>query len=347
MDRTFYNNLGPILLDALAEKIGGTLIAPSDQPVDIPTISGIRHLEEAGAGDLTFLANTKYEDMISSTKASAAIVEPDFLEKRSFKNLWLITHPNPYYAYSLAMDLLYVPKAKFDSGIEDSARIDKNASLGEDVYVGHNVVIEAGAQVGGGSVIGSNSYIGHNVRIGKNARIDPNVTITHSIIGDSFVALPGARIGQDGFGFSTHQGKHKKIFHIGRVIIEDDVEIGANTTIDRGALKDTIIKKGARLDNLVQVAHNVEIGEGSILVSQVGVAGSTKVGKYCAFGGQAGFAGHLKIADGSRVAGQAGVQHDIDEPGGTYFGTPALPIRDWQRQNVAIKRLVKKEEKKK
>jgi UDP-3-O-[3-hydroxymyristoyl] glucosamine N-acyltransferase len=205
------------------------------------------------------------------------------------------------------------------------------------------VVIEDGVEIEEGSVIGSNSYIGHNVKIGKGVRIDTNVTITNSIIGSSVVILPGARIGQDGFGFATHQGKHRKIFHTGRVIIEDDVEIGSNTTIDRGALKDTIIRKGARLDNLVQVAHNVNIGEGSILVSQVGVAGSTHVGKYCAFGGQAGFAGHLKIADGVRVGGQAGVQHDIDEPGATYFGTPASPIRDWQKQNLAIKKLVKKE----
>lgn len=342
MDRVFYNNLKEAKLDVLAEKVGGGVVVPKNKSA-VPTIHKINHLEDAKEGDLTFLANAKYEDSILSTKASGAIVSPEIAEKYSFDNLWLITHPNPYFAYSEILDLLYEPKAKLGSQIEGSAFIHESAKLGDDVYVGHNVVIEADAEIGDGSVIGSNSYIGDNVKIGKNARVDTNVTITHSVIGDSVVILPGARIGQDGFGFATHQGKHRKIYHIGRVIIEDDVEIGANTTIDRGALKDTVIKKGARLDNLVQVAHNVYIGDGSILVSQVGVAGSTHVGKYCAFGGQAGFAGHLKIADGVRVAGQAGVQHDIDEPGATYFGTPASPIRDWQRQNIAIKKLIKKE----
>lgn len=342
MNIFFYNNLGPISLEILAEKIGGELVKPQEAS-DAPMISSINHLDEAQEGEITFLSNSKYEDQIYHTKASAAIVSPDIAKKERFKNLWLITHPNPYYAYSLAIEALYEPKFKSSNKIEDSASIHPKAKVDSEAYIGHNVVIEEGAEIGAGSVIGSNSYVGHNVKIGKNVRIDTNVSITNSILGDSVVVLPGARIGQDGFGFSTEKGMHKKIFHIGRVIIEDDVEIGANTTIDRGALKDTIIRKGARLDNLVQVAHNVEIGEGSILVSQVGVAGSTKVGKYCAFGGQAGFAGHLTIADGVRVGGQAGVQHDISETGSTYFGTPALPIREWQRQNVQIKKLSRKE----
>lgn len=344
MDKNFYKNKGPFELDFIADKIGGKIIAPKKN-TNIPKIKNIAALEDACSEDLSFLANSKYEQYLEKTKAASSIVSKDIAEKYKFDDMWLITHPDPYYAYGLALDLFYQPKISYEDKIEDSAFVHKSAKLGKNVYIGHNSVIEENVEIGDGSFVSSNCFIGQGSKIGKDARIDSNVSISYSIIGDRVCILPGARIGQDGFGFSSYKGHHKKIFHIGRVIIEDEVEIGANTTIDRGALKDTIIGKNVRLDNLVQIAHNVELGMGSILVSQVGVAGSTKLGKYCAVGGQAGFAGHLEVADGSRIAGQAGVQHSINVPGSIHFGTPSQPIREWQKQNIAIKKLLRKEDK--
>lgn len=344
MDNNFYKNLGPFDLKLIVEKIGAKIIKPKNLDNE-PSIENISTLDKAVSGDLSFVANSKYENLLETTKASACIVSSSIAEKCSFDNIWLIVHEDPYYAYGLALDLFYKPKVTRENKIEDSAFVHSNSKIGNNVYIGHNSVIEEGAEIGENTFVSSNCYVGPGVKIGKDTRIESNVSISYSIIGDRVAILPGARIGQDGFGFSSYKGIHKKIFHIGRVIIEDDVEIGANTTIDRGALKDTIISKNVRLDNLVQIAHNVEVGMGSILVSQVGVAGSTKLGKYCAAGGQAGFAGHLDIADGSRIAGQAGVQRSIKDPRTTHFGSPSQPIRDWQRQNIAIKKLLKKEEK--
>jgi UDP-3-O-[3-hydroxymyristoyl] glucosamine N-acyltransferase len=343
MDKNFYKNLGPIELNIIASKIGAEVISPKNSSNQKPMISGINTISAAESGELAFISSAKYENMILSTKATACIVHTNMAAKYSFDNLWLLVHNNPYFAYAKALDLLYKPLVERKNNIEKTAQIHPTAKIGNNAYIGHYTIIEEGAEIGDDAYIGSNCFIGPAVRIGNNVRIDSNVTISYAVIGNDVVILPGARIGQDGFGFSTEKGKHKKIFHIGRVIIEDDVEIGANATIDRGALKDTLIKSGARLDNLVQIGHNVEIGVGSILVSQVGVAGSTIIGNYCAFGGQAGLAGHITIADKVQVAGQSGVQRSIDEPGAIYFGTPAQPIREWQRQNIAIKKLLKVE----
>ncbi len=341
MDNNFYKNLGPIDLKTIANKIGAEIIAPKKPHDSNPMISGINIINAACTGDLAFISSIKYEDMILTSNATACIVNSNIASKYSFDNLWLLVHENPYFAYSNALDLLYRPRIERKNNIEKTAIIHPSSKIGQNVYIGHHSVIEEDAEIGDNSCIGSNCFVGPAVKIGNNVRIDSNVTISYAVIGNDVVILPGVRIGQDGFGFSTEKGKHKKIFHIGRVIIEDDVEIGANSTIDRGALKDTLIKKGARLDNLVQIGHNVEIGMGSILVSQVGIAGSTVIGNYCAFGGQAGVAGHINIADQVQVAGQSGVQHSIEEKGTIYFGTPALPIREWQKQNIAIKKLSK------
>lgn len=343
MDKDFYNNLGPFDLNFIADKIGGEIISPKNNNHP-PKIENIARLDKAESTDLTFLSNLKYEAQLETTRAGACIVSKDIAEKYSFENLWLIAHSNPYFIYAKALDLFYEPAFQPKNKIEASAFIHESAKIGKNVYIGHNCIIEQDAQIGDNSFLAGNCYIGAGVKIGADCRIDSSVTINYAKLGDRICILPGARIGQDGFGFATEKAMHKKIFHRGRVIIEDDVEIGANSTIDRGALTDTIIEKFARIDNLAQIGHNVEIGMGSILVSQVGVAGSTKLGKYCAVGGQAGFAGHLQIADQVRIAGQSGVQHSIEESGSTHFGTPALPIREWQKQNIALKKLLRKKD---
>ena len=342
MDSRFFKNLGPIDLTYIADKIGAEIIPPKnikDLPEKIK-ISNVNSLEKSAAGEIAFLNNTKYENMLQQTKATACILKPEIAAKYKFEKLWSLVHPNPYFAYALALDLFYVPRVKHMNKVERSAYIDPMVKVDSSVYIGHNSVIEAGVEIGEHSSIGSNCFIGHGVKIGSNVRIDSNVSISYTIIGNDVVILPGARIGQDGFGFATENGKHKKILHIGKVIIEDDVEIGANSTIDRGSVNDTIIKKGARLDNLVQIGHNVEVGLGAVLVSQVGIAGSSTIGNYAALGGQAGVAGHIHIADKVQVAGQSGVVKSIDEVGGMYFGTPALPIREWQKQNILMKKVL-------
>ena len=342
MDSRFFRNLGPIDLIFIADKIGAELVPPKGIK-EIPEFVRINHvnaLEKAVSGDVTFLNNPKYEHLLKSTKATACIVKPEVVVKYKFDNLWCIVHPNPYFAYAQLADLLYVPRVRHLNKIEKSASIDSSAKVGHLVYIGHNSVVEAGVEIGEGTCISSNCFIGHGVKIGDNVRIDSNVSISYAMIGNDVVILPGARIGQDGFGFATDKGKHKKIFHIGKVIIEDDVEIGANSCIDRGSVNDTIIKKGARLDNLVQIGHNVEVGKGAILVAQVGVAGSSTIGNYVALGGQVGVAGHIHIADKVQVAGQTGIIKSIVEEGGVYFGTPAMPIREWQKQNILMKKLL-------
>ena len=340
MESRFFKNLGPVDLIFLADKIRAELIAPKSakESPESYQINRVNSLENAELGDLTFLNNPKYENLLLSTKATACIMKPEIAAQNKFEYLWCLAHPNPYYAYALAIDVLYTRRVKHINKIERSASVDSSAKLAQNVYIGHNTVIEAGVEIGEGTCIGSNCFIGHGVKIGENTRVDSNVSINYTIIGNDVVILPGARIGQDGFGFATEKGKHKKILHIGKVLIEDDVEIGANTTIDRGSVNDTIIKKGARLDNLVQIGHNVQIGAGSILVSQVGIAGSSTIGNYVALGGQVGVAGHISIADQVQVAGQSGIIKSITEKSGMYFGTPALPIREWQKQNILMKK---------
>lgn len=342
MNSRFLKKLGPVDLVFIADKIGATLIAPksSKKSPESVMIQNINSLENALEGDLVFLNNPKYENLLLHTKATACIMKPAIVENNKFEYLWALAHPNPYYAYALALDILYEPKIIHSDKIEKTAVVSSNAKISKDVYIGHNTVIEAGVEIDEETVIGSNCFIGYGVKIGKNTRIDSNVSISYSIIGDNVVILPGARIGQDGFGFATEKGKHKKIFHIGKVVIENDVEIGANTTIDRGSVNDTIIMQGARLDNLVQIGHNVNIGVGSVLVAQVGVAGSSNIGNYVALGGQVGVAGHVHVADKVQIAGQSGVIKSIAEESGMYFGTPAMPIREWQKQNILMKKVL-------
>jgi UDP-3-O-[3-hydroxymyristoyl] glucosamine N-acyltransferase len=305
-------------------------------------ISGVASIIDAANSDITFLENRKYFPQLSSTKAAFCLISEQILEKAKMLNIACVFIPvsNPYFAYSKLLRLFYEDAMEYKFGsAEQSAYISSSAKIGHGCYVGHNVVIQDSVAIGDGSIIESGTFIGHGVQIGKNARIGSNVSIKYSIIGDDVVILSGAKIGQDGFGFATEAGKHNKIFHIGRVLIGNDVEIGANTTIDRGSLNDTIIEDFCRIDNLVQIGHNVKIGRGSIIVAQVGIAGSVTIGNYCAVGGQAGIAGHLDIGDFSQIAGKSGVMQNL-EPKSFVGGSPAVSIRDWHRQTIMIKKLL-------
>jgi UDP-3-O-[3-hydroxymyristoyl] glucosamine N-acyltransferase len=331
-DRVFYKNLGPYKLSEIAQKIGCEFVGS-----DI-LIKAVKSLSEASSSDISFFNNKKYLEEFKNSKVGACLVPLDFDEE---SDAILLKVKNPYYTYALVLDMFYADDKKYEGKIMPTAYVSGSAKIGKNCYIGHNVVIEDGAEIGDDSIIESGSVIDYKVKIGKRARIDANVTISHAIIGDDIVILSGARIGQDGFGFATEKGIHKKIYHTGRVIIGNDVEIGANSCIDRGSMKDTIIGDLCRIDNCVQLGHNVHVKKGTVLVSQVGIAGSTEIGEYCVFGGQVGVAGHLKITNGVHVAGKSGIIKDVNEPG-IIGGIPAMPITDWHKQTIAIRKLIKR-----
>lgn len=338
-NQQFYQNTGPHTLGKIAEIAE---ISISKQYADV-LVYEVKGLSEAGKNDLSFLNNRKYLSDFKKTKAGICII-PEDVDVDTHDAAILIKAKNPYFAYAKIVDLFYLPTKKQDPQIASTAQVARTAKLGKNCYIGHNVVIEDGVQIGNNAVIEAGSFIDYGVTIGNNARIDSNVSICHTKIGDDVVILSGARIGQDGFGFATEGGIHKKIYHIGRVVIGNDVEIGANTTIDRGSMGDTIIEDLCRIDNLVQIGHNVHIKKGSIIVAQVGIAGSSKVGSYCALGGQVGVAGHVNITDQVQIAGQGGVSRDVKEPG-IYGGSPIAPIRNWHKQTIMLNKLINEKRK--
>lgn len=335
-ERFFYTNSGPHTLQEIATIIECEF--PKD--TENKKFYEIKSLSEANSSELSFLSNKKYIQEYKVTNAGACIVPYDFEDIFAKDNIILLRARNPYYAYAKTLDLFYSKARNFRAQIMPSAYVSPSAKIGKNCYIGHNVVIEDEVEIGDDSIIESGTFIDFGVKIGCRARIDSNVSISHTLIGDNVVILPGVRIGQDGFGFATEKGIHKKIYHIGRVIIGNDVEIGANSCIDRGSLNDTVIEDLCRIDNLVQIGHNAHIKKGAILVAQVGIAGSSTIGSYCALGGQVGVAGHITIADGVQIAGQGGVIQDIKERG-IMGGTPAVPIRDWHKQSIIMKKLVK------
>lgn len=339
VDSRFYKNLGPHKLSKIIEYLDSS-IEKLDIPQDI-VIQNIKPLDIASNSDISFLANYKYNDLLKTTKAAVIIVPKDLTLETNHQAI-LLRSQNPYFAYSKLTQYFYKSAFDYSALISESAQIAASATIGKNCYIGHNVVIEDNVVVGDNSIIKAGSFIDAGVTIGKNNCIYSNVSISYSIIGDNNVIFPGAKIGQDGFGFATEKGEHHKIFHTGLVRIGNNVEIGANTTIDRGSSGDTVIEDLCRIDNLVQIGHNVKIGKGSIIVAQVGIAGSSIIGKYCALGGQVGVAGHLNIGDYSQVAGQGGVTADI-EPKAIVGGTPAIAIKEWHRQSIIMKRLLQKE----
>lgn len=339
INERFYKNSGPYKLSEIIELIRDHIIPVADNYKDI-LVNNIRSLEEASTNDISCLNNSKYLEQFHVSKSGVCIVPADFAEK-TVNTAILLKAKNPYFVYAKLIDLFYSKAKTYPSKIMPSAYIANSARVGNNCYIGHNVVIEENAVIGDDCIIEAGSFIDAGVVIGSRALIYSNVSISYSIIGDDAVILPGARIGQDGFGFATEQGVHHKILHTGVVRIGNNVEIGANSTIDRGSINDTIIEDMCRIDNLVQIGHNVIIDKGAIMVAQVGIAGSSKVGKYCALGGQVGVAGHVVIGDKAQVAAQGGVAQDI-APGMIVGGSPTVPIRDWHKQSIIMKQLISK-----
>ncbi len=303
------------------------------------TVSSVSKIEEGKPGSLAFLANVKYENFIYDTKASVVLVNKNFVPKKEI-SATLIRVEDAYDAFASLLDLYIQAKTSLKTGIEEPTYINKEAKIGKDIFIGAFSYIGKNSQIGDNVKIHPQVHIGENVVVGDNCILYAGVKIyDDTVIGKNCILHAGAVIGSDGFGFAPQkEGHYKKIQQIGNVIIEDDVEIGANTTIDCGTMDSTIIRKGVKLDNLIQVAHNCEIGENTVVASQSGISGSTKVGKNCMFGGQVGLAGHLTIGDNVSIAAQSGIAKSIKN-GEVVFGTPALPIKDAMRAVSVYKNL--------
>lgn len=314
----------------IAEALGCDL--SGDGNVEIAGVAGI---EDAGPDELTFVSNRKYIRAARSTRAGAVIVEPDF---ETIAPPTLRT-PNPYLAFARAIDLFHSDPAP--SGTRDpTSAIASSARIGEQCSIGPYVVIEQDAVVGDGAVLGPFTFIGRGVRVGTNLRTHSHVSIReHSVVGNNVILQDGVRVGTDGFGYARRDdGSWRKIFQAGVVVIEDDVEVGANTTIDRATIGETRIRRGAKIDNLVQVGHASVVGEDTLLCAQVGLGGSTRVGNSCILTGQVGVVGHLTIGNGVIATGQTGVPGDVED-GKMISGSPAIDNRNWLKSTAVFRRL--------
>ncbi len=338
-DTRFFKKKSNFSVRDIAEHSG--CIISNDNKADV-LVEDVAPLNTAKLNDISFLDNVKYKDDFLNTHAGACFVTPEVAALAPKHTVCLISN-TPYKAYALTAQLFY-PTKLIDGAVEDSARIHNTVNVPNSVYIGHNVVIGRAVSIGENCYIGHNTVIEDGVSIGSDCVIDGNATISHALIGDYVRIYPGVRIGQDGFGFAIDPAGHVKVPQLGRVIIQDHVEIGANTTIDRGAGPDTVIGQGTWIDNLVQIGHNVCIGKGCVIVSQVGIAGSAKISDYVAIGGQAGIAGHLNIGVGARIGAQSGIMSDIPA-GQEYLGSPAFPKSQFLRQVAALNRLIKNKKK--
>jgi len=304
-------------------------------------LNDLSQIESGKQGSVCFLSDLKYADFLYSTNASAALVSIDFApEKELPSTLTLIRVTDPRLSVGKILELYHQYKNS-QTGIHATAVIEDSATIGENVFIGANVYVGNNTVVGDNCRFKAGVNIGNGVKIGSNCHFHYNVTIEDdSVIGNNCTIQPGAVIGSEGFGFQPNQeNNYQKLYHIGNVILEDYVEIGANTTVDRGTIGSTIIRKGVKLDNLIQVGHNVEIGENTVAAAQTGIAGSTIVGKNCMFGGQVGLAGHQKIADGVKLAAKSGVQGDIKIENSIHQGAPSFPVMDYKKSYVYFRKL--------
>ncbi len=303
------------------------------------TVASFGKIEEAKEGELSFLANPKYEEYLYSTKASVIIINENFVLKKPV-GATLIRVPDAYTAFATLLSKYQEIKQQQLSGVQQPSYIAKTASYGENIFIGAFAYLGENVKLGKNTKVYPNAYIGDNVTIGDNCIIHPGVKIYHDCrLGNNVTIHGGAIIGSDGFGFAPQaNGSFKKVPQIGNVIIEDNVEIGANTTIDRATIGSTIIKAGAKLDNLIQIAHNVEIGHSTVIAAQAGISGSTKIGNAVMIGGQAGIVGHIELGDGAKVNAQSGVSKSI-EPGKAVTGSPAYDYTSALRSQAITRKL--------
>lgn len=335
----FLKHTSGLTLDEIAKLCGAELTAPPHAR----RIVSIAPLDRAGPSDLTFFEHRRFTDAAAATHAGACMTTA-LLAKHLPPQVAALIVRDPYRAFVMAARELFPhslrPSSFAKAGAVTGAHIDAAARLENGVTVDPGAVIGAAAEIGAGTLIGPNAVIGPEVRIGRDCAIGANAVIANALIGDRVIIHPGCNIGQDGFGFVMSGNGHLKVPQVGRVIIQDDVEIGAGTTIDRGALRDTVIGEGTKIDNMVQIGHNVSIGRHCILVSQVGIAGSSTLEDFVVLGARAGVKDHVTVGEGSQIAATSNVNGDVP-PGSRWGGTPAKPVKQWFRELTALARLAR------
>jgi UDP-3-O-[3-hydroxymyristoyl] glucosamine N-acyltransferase len=334
-DPRFFERAGPFTLAQVAAEAGTEPPSAAAERV----LTGVAPLQTAGPGEVSFLHNKKYLTSLEQTAAGAVIVAPDFATRVPPGVAALITE-DPHAGWARVAALFH-PLPPAVPGVHPSAVVDQAADIHATAEVGPLAVIGAGAVIGSGCRIGAGAVIGAGVVMGRDCRIGPLASLSHALLGDRVYIYAGARIGQDGFGFAMTPQGFLTVPQLGRVILEDDVEIGANSTVDRGAALDTVIGAGSRLDNLVQIGHNVRLGRCCVVVAQAGISGSTVLEDFVQVGAQAGLTGHLRIGARARIGAQAGVMSDV-EAGAEIVGSPAMPVREFFRNVAVLRRLARK-----
>jgi UDP-3-O-[3-hydroxymyristoyl] glucosamine N-acyltransferase len=329
-DARFFTRTGPHSLAAIAALLGCEAADGGRM------MQSVAPLQNAAPDEVSFLDNKRYIPLLAATKAGAVILHPDLADKVPAGCIALAV-PEPYVGWA-KVSTLFFPFDEPRAGVHPTAVIDPAASIGAEVEIGAQTVIAAGAVIGAGTSIGPLSYIGPGVVIGEDCRIHAQVTVSHAILGNRVTLYPGARIGQDGFGFAISKTGFTRVPQLGRVLIGDGAEIGANSTIDRGSAQDTVIGPGVHVDNLVQLGHNVNFGANGVIVAQAGVSGSTQIGPGAMIAAQAGLAGHLIIGAGARIGAQAGVMQDV-AAGEEVLGSPAQAIKSFFREVVTLRKL--------
>ncbi|WP_199117893.1 UDP-3-O-(3-hydroxymyristoyl)glucosamine N-acyltransferase [Pedobacter sp. ASV28] len=320
----------------IGEFLNGTI--EGDETAQVSVLSKI---EDGTAGSLCFLSNPKYESYLYKTEASIVIVSKDFEPSQPVKST-LVRVKDPYSAFSILLEKYNeaVNLGKQETGIQQPSFIHPSAKIGHNVFIGAFCCIEENVVIGDNCKVYPQTYVGAGSKLGNDCIIHPGVKIyKHSIVGNRVIIHSNTVIGSDGFGFAPQSdGSYNKIAQIGNVVIEDDVEVGANTTIDRATMGSTYVRKGAKLDNLIQIAHNVDVGAHSVVAAQTGISGSTKLGENSVIGGQVGIAGHLTLGKGTQVGAQAGINFDTEE-NKQWHGSPAQPLKEWMRATVIFKKL--------
>ena len=338
-DSRFFTRQGPFTGQALAEAAGGTYQPPHESGDAERTYGGIGPLQSAGPTEVSFLDNRRYAPLLDGTHAGLIIVAPAFVKRVPAASAAIVSSA-PYLAWSRVARMFHpgpVPKA----GVHPTAVIEDGAVVPASCEIGPFAVIGRGVEIGEHTIIGSHAIVGDGVTIGSYCRIGAQVVVSHATLGDRVTLFPGAKIGQDGFGFAVGPDGFETVPQLGRVVIEHDVEIGANSTIDRGSVQDTVIGAGSRLDNLVQIGHNTRLGKCCIVVSQAGISGSTELGDFVTVAAQAGLIGHIRIGSKARIGAQCGVMSDI-EAGADVIGSPAMPFREFFRNVATLRKLSKK-----
>ena len=333
-DSRFFRRQGPFALAAVLEATGARVADHHDTSRPFHDVAG---LEDAGSDDLTFLDNVKYVEAFTGCRAGGCFIREQYSD-RAPRGVIALISDNPYLAFARAARMFY-PDPVVEPGISAQAVIESGVRIGEGARIDAFAVIRSGAEIGARCSIGAGCVVERHVRIGDDCLIGPGVALMFCIIGNRVRIESGARVGTEGFGFAASPAGAVRLPHVGRVVIGDDVGIGANTTIDRGSLGDTVIGDGAMIDNLVQIAHNAKVGRHAILAGQVGLAGSAVVGDFAMLGGQSGVANHVRVGRGARMGGNSSAAGDLEE-GGTYLGAPAIPQREFWRQQVMLRRLV-------